>query len=437
MPKVIKVYGGRPLVGDILPVPNKNAMLAALPACILTDETVCYKNLGMSSDVVSIFKILELLGAEIDQSDLSNIKINCAKLNSYKVDMELGNSIRSSIMLAGPLLARFGVVEIPVPGGCILGKRSIAAHIDVFTKVGVKVEYLDKVVRLTAPSKPVANQVVWQFEASVTATENLLMYAAGVESEITLIDAACEPHVTQLANLLVEMGAKIEGISSNKLAIKGSKNLKGAEFEPWPDQIDIAGEIVAAAVTGGKLKILNANVAEISGGIIQSLEKFGIKIEKVGKDLLVDGSGEIKIDPKNSGFPMAGNNLPKFLPRPWPGFPVDALPPVVTLACKNQGDLMVQNWMYESGLDFIRELNNMGANILICDPQRVVVSGPVKFSGGVVTPPGVIQAHFAILLAALADPVETTISGVEVLSRRYPDLLETYNKLGAKIEVIG
>lgn len=430
---VVKIVGGNPLVGEVTPVPNKNAMLAVLPACILTNETVIYKNLAQTTDVQKTLKILELLGAEIDQTDFSQIKINCKNLKSYRVDEELGSLIRSSIILAGPLLARFGMAEIPTPGGCVLGKRSVMAHIDSFQKVGVMSEYVDGYIRFVAPKKIESVYDIWQFEASVTATENLFLYAAGINSKVKLTDAASEPHVSQLLDVITQMGAKVSGQHSNKVTVSGNTKLGSFVFTPDPDHIDIAGLIVATAITRGKIKILGGNISNVSGGLIQSFEKFGIKIAKEGADLLIDGQSDLKIDLVNSGFPMAGENLPKFVPRPWPGFPVDALPAIVALACKTQGKLLVQNWMYETGLDFVKELNAMGAKIEMHDPQRITVNGPVKFIGGKITTPSIIQACMAIFLASLADPVETELTGSEILKRRYPNIFEVYKKLGANI----
>jgi UDP-N-acetylglucosamine 1-carboxyvinyltransferase len=230
------------------------------------------------------------------------------------------------------------------------------------------------------------------------------------------------------------MGAKVEGIGSNKLTIIGNKKLHGTEYESGPDFIDIAGLIVAAAVTDGKIRIKGANVPEIVNGMINWFEIFNIKIERDGMDLVVSRNGELKIDVESSGVPMAAPGLPKLYPRPWPGFPVDAIPVMAVLASKTKGRLLLKNWMYESGFDYVRELNSMGADIFISDPERIIITGPVKFKGGVVISPSVIQSCKAIFIAALCDPVVTEIHGVDILRRRYPDVFETYTSLGAVIE---
>ena len=431
---VLRITGGRKLEGTVTPIPNKNSLVAVLPAAILTNETVVYKNVPGTSDVAKILQILKLLGAEVDQSVEGVIKITCAKVNSHRLDKVLGGQFRASLMFAGPLLARFGVAEIPVPGGCDLGMRSIAAHLDSFKKAGIEFKYIDGFVKFTAPKKTAKKYEVWQLEASVTATENLVIYAAGTSAEFVITDSACEPHVSELLRMLKAMGAEVEGIGSNRITIKGSQKLKEAVYEPGPDFVDVAGLIVAAAVTDGKIRIKGANVPEIVDGMINWFELFNVKIERDGLDLVASRKGELFIDTVNSGVPLAAPGLPKLYPRPWPGFPVDAIPVMAVLASKTKGRLLLKNWMYESGFDFVRELNAMGADIFVSDPERVIVTGPVKFKGGVIVSPSVIQACKAIFIAALCDDVITEIHGVDILRRRYPNVFETYTSLGAAIE---
>jgi UDP-N-acetylglucosamine enolpyruvyl transferase len=194
---------------------------------------------------------------------------------------------------------------------------------------------------------------------------------------------------------------------------------------------------VAAAVTDGKITIKGANIPDIVDGLIKWFSMFNIDIQKTGADLIISvGKGGLEIDSKKEGFPLAAPNLPKLYPRPWPGFPVDAIPSIAPLASKSRGRLLLKNWMYESGLDFVRELNQMGADIMMMDPEKIIINGPVKFKGGSVTTPSVIQACKAIFLAALADPVTTTIYGVDILRRRYPNIFEVYRHLGAQIEIV-
>ncbi len=418
-----------------MPIANKNSIVAALPASILVKGKTIYKNVPKSTDVDKILGILRDLGALIDDKNYNNLIVDCTNVDKWVIDSPSAKKFRSSIMFAGPLLARFGKATIPLPGGCVLGKRSISAHLDVFNGCGIKTTFDKETVTFTV-SKKFRKVRIWQLEASVTATENFAMFAAGTKGEFELIDSACEPHVTDVLTLLSNMGAKITGIGSNNIQISGSKELKETTFIPRPDAIDIIGYIVAAALTKGKITILGANIPDIVDGLIRNLTKFNIKITKKGADLVIDGTKPLKIDLVNSGMPLAGDELPKFSPRPWPGFPVDALPQIVALGCKLNGRILVQNWMYESGLQFCREVASMGANIFICDPQRVIISGPAKLKNSEVYPPDVIQAIMALFLLALADPVETTINNCEFLLRRYPNIIRDYQALGAKIEVL-
>ena len=432
----VKVFGGNRLVGEVEPIPNKNSILAALPAAVLSDKEIVYKNIPKTSDVGKLLEILKKLGAVVDDSDYSNLRINCKDINSHVVDRELGGQFRGSLMFVGPLLSRFGIAEVPLPGGCVLGMRSIEAHVNVFTKVGVKVERVGDMVRFTAPTEKQRQYSVWQVEASVTATENFVIYASGVEAEFELINAASEPHVSDLLGLLSEMGAVVAGKGSNRLKIRGVSSFKPAVFVPSPDFVDIAGYTVGAAITDGGIVIKGANLPEIIGGMRNYFEMFGVSVLQQGSDLVVRRGGELVVDVDKSGFPLAAPDLPKLNPGPWPGFPVDVLPVMLTLALASRGRILMHNWMYEAGFAFVRELNDLGANIFELDPQRVIVTGPVKLTGGEVVSPAIIQGCKAIFLASLMSPVETIIHGVDILQRRYPDIFSTYKKLGADIETI-
>jgi UDP-N-acetylglucosamine 1-carboxyvinyltransferase len=437
MSEYLIIKGGRKLKGSVTPVPNKNSILPALCASVLTNEIVTYKNVPKTTDVIKILEILKLLGADVNDKDFNNLKICCKNIKNYKVDRNLGTLIRASIMLVGPLLKRLGVAEIPLPGGCVLGKRSISSHIDAFIKAGVKITNLkNNYVRFESPKTIKEMYSIWMNEASVTATENILMYVSGINSTVTIVDAACEPHVVEVCKMMESMGAVISGIGSNKLIIKGKSKLKGCVFKPEPDFVDIGGFIVAAALTKGKITIKGANKPEIIGGIVESYRKFNIDIKGEGKDLVVDGRNRIKVDLKTSGLPLTEGNIPKFIPRPWPGFPVDLLPVVVSLCCKNEGKVLIQNWMYETGLDFTKVLNKIGAKIKILNSQTIIVTGPVNFKGGNAVSPDIIQACKALFLASLADKTTTTLYGVDILKRRYPDIINVYRKLGAYIRVI-
>lgn len=434
MSNTFVIKGGVSLNGSVTPIPNKNAILKIIPASLLTQEPVICKAFPETTDVISMLEIAQKLGVSISREG-KDIKLTASTLTTSDVDDGLGNKIRASILFVGPLLTRLGRARIPLPGGCTLGKRSIASHIEAFTKAGVDISFSDNHVTFTSPIKKRTDPLdIWFTETSVTATENLLMYLSGVEAQTTLVNAACEPHVVQLCKFLVELGVSIEGIGSNKLIITGTSTFKGATFVPEPDFVDMGGFIVAAAITRGKIRVINGGHRHISGGLINVFLKFGIDLTVEGFDLLIDGTKDLEIDVLNSGFPMADQDMPKLNPGPWPAFPVDVLPVVVTLATRTKGRLLVNNWMYESGLRFVYNLKDLGALIDVLDPQKIIVHGPCKYVGGEVTTPDVIQGCKAVFLAALADDVTTTIHGVDILKRRYPDILSVYRSLGANIE---
>jgi len=434
----IRVRGGKKLKGSVTPIPNKNSYMATLPASLLTNEDITYENVPATSDVEKLLQILEKLGARVERVSDKKVIINCASVTSYKIDQKIGGEFRSSLMFAGPLLARFGKAVIPMPGGCALGLRGVEAHLDYFKKIGVSCIHRGNVMEFRITKQPKKECIVRPLESSVTATENLIMYAASSGQTIKLYDAASEPHVIDLCNLLKDMGGDIEGVGSNRLIISGNGGLlSGASFFARPDHVDIAGYIVATAITDGKITLKGANIPEMVDTMLQWFELFGIKIQRKEKDLIISRkNGDLRLNGNSGIFPMAAPNLPKIAPRPWPGFPADVIPVMATIACKTRGRLLLQNWMYEDALQFVRELNTMGADIFISSPQRIIINGPIDFKGGDVTPPRVIQAMKAVFLAALADKAVTTIHGVEILKRRYPNILEVYQSLGADIQIV-
>jgi len=438
----IKITGGNPLIGTVTPIANKNAILKVLPASVLTKETMYFENVPNTSDVQKILAILEKLGAEVNANlEEGQVNVNCENVNSYEVDTEIGNKFRSSIMFAGPLLARFGKAKIPLPGGCTLGKRSIAGHIDNFKQVGITPIFNEKddTVTFMAPKDIEDSYKVWPIEAAVTPCENLLLYLGGIEANIEYTGCNTEPHTVQLLETLKSMGAEIEGIKSNFVKIKGSKNLKGTKFITGPDPIDIAGIIISAAITKGDVTIKGANKYHTVQGMVNLFKKFNVNIEQKGEDLIINQKEDLKIiDWQTNGLPMAADAMPKITPRPYPGLLADIIPMMVPLACKTEGKVLINNWMYENGLEFVQEINKIGGKILKLDASKVIVEGPVKFIShkDELRPPFIIQATLAVLLCCLCDDSENIIHDASCLVRRYPDIVGFYNKLGAKIEII-
>ena len=432
-----RIKGGVPLHGEVTPIANKNALMGALPAAALAGEGILFRDLPDTLDVHSYLEILTRLGAKVTPSGHGNVHVDPTEIRAQTIDPAMGRRLRGAFSLTGPLLARFGSVEMPLPGGCDLGFRGVTTHLDGFRKLDVAVQQRDASVSLAAPRTHADHYDIWLVEASVSATLDLALYAAGSGFSVTIRDAACEPHVVDVLRLLRRMGVEVEGEGSNCVTVRGSgRPLAGAEFRAGPDYVDLAGSVVATAVTGGRLTILGGNVPTLVNGMANWFRAFGIELEQAGDDLLVAAPERLQVHAEF--LPQAGRDLPKLAVRPWPGFPVDVLPVMVTLACKSHGAILFQNWMYESGFDYVRELTYLGAEILTLDPQRVMVREPaITFRGGETAAPNIIQGTKAIFLAALADDAETVIHGVDLLRRRYPTIFETYSALGARIEYEG
>jgi len=328
-------------------------------------------------------------------------------------------------MFLGPLLARFGQAEVDDAQGCKLGNRPIDTLISGLIEMGAKTDN-SNIYKLTTNGLE-SKKAIWQLEASVTGTENLILTAVLAKGTTTIYNAACEPHVQDLCNFLNSIGGKIKGIGTNKLVINGVKELTGGEWEIIPDHIDIGGLIVAAAITGGQLRIKNA-IPEHMEHILKYYEKINLKYKIQGQDILIPSNQNLHCKPNLKG------NMDKIPAYPWPvGFPVDLIPQVLVLATKASGNIRIMQNMYESQLLFIYELIKLGANVELGDTTKAITLGPSEFKGGHVVAPSIIQGAHALLLAALAARGTTTIENAQSISRRYPQLIKTLQNLGAKI----
>jgi UDP-N-acetylglucosamine 1-carboxyvinyltransferase len=439
------VHGGTKLTGTVKLIPNKNSFLPALAAALLSDKPVTYHDVPQTSDTQLLLKIFSLLGATVVQED-STVTVTCDNLTTWKVPTVDGKAIRASLLFAGPLLARFGKAEITLPGGCKLGFRGIAAHVENFEKLGITAEFTDNGVVFTETGEAASLEGLSFFsrEASVTATENALLYMAGKKATTSMHQAAMEPHVEDLTTLLTSMGVVVFGAGTNRVTITGlgHDEYQPADFHSRPDFVDFCGYAVAAAITDGEIRIKNGNIPDIFEVLIDWISLFQVQFIREGSDIIIKRhpEKELYIDHHGS-FPMAGPRLPKLYPRPWPGFPVDCIPMMIPLAAMMiRGQLLIKNWMYEDGLQVTRELTQMGASIFMASPTEIVVHAKDSHFSGIntVTPPTVIQSVKAVFLAALAadEGSVTTIRNFHFLKRRYPDLVEKFTSLGARIEII-
>jgi UDP-N-acetylglucosamine 1-carboxyvinyltransferase len=425
------IIGGNKLKGSVTPIPNKNSLMGALPLAVIAEKGFGIIDLPDTSDVNGFLEIFRSIEIETAIKDKTTF-FDSSRLDTSEILSDRGKTFRGSFSLAGPLLARFGKAKLWIPGGCKLGTRSISTHVNGFRELGIEVKESGSEVLLVNPKKRTKRQMVWLTEASVTTTISIATFAAGSDGEIEIRNAACEPHVCDILYALQDLGATIEGIGSNHLYIKGTSNFKKAVFKASPDYVDVSGYCVAAAVSKGKIRIVQGNKGNNMLGIAKWFSYFNLNITFEGDDILADGARELEIQYEK--FPKAGHDLPKLAVAPWPGFPVDVLPVIVTLATKAKGRILFQNWMYESGFDYIRELAYMGAEIYMSDPQRIIVMEPrTQYKGGIVVSPGIIQGTKAIFLAALSEPVKTTLHGTDILKRRYPNILDTYKRLGANL----
>ena len=415
------IHGGKRLAGIYVPGGNKNAVLPMLAACVLTDKPVTLENVPLIEDVHTMLELLSGLGVDISIKDHS-VTV-CAKgLRRSKLDPELCRKVRSSILLAGPMAARLGKVTLSPPGGDVIGRRRLDTHFQGLQALGIDVEggqnFVFRRKRLEG-----ANMVL--DEASVTATENVLMAATLARGETTIFNAACEPHVTDLAMLLNKMGAQISGLGTNRLVIKGVESLQGATHQVQPDYIEIGSFVAAAAATGGELKTMGVETEPMLI-ISKTFQKLGIKFEvdKTGLTLPTRQKRRILND--------FGSAIPKIEDGPWPMFPSDLMSVSLVAATQAKGTVLFFEKMFESRMYFVDYLIGMGAGIVVCDPHRVLVTGPSRLHGLHMASPD-IRAGMALLIAALCAKGESVINNAQTIDRGYERIEERLRALGADI----
>ncbi|MCL4870894.1 MAG: UDP-N-acetylglucosamine 1-carboxyvinyltransferase [Anaerolineae bacterium] len=422
------IEGGVPLQGTVKASGNKNAAIKLLPACLLTDQPVVLHNIPDIVDVRVALAILQDLGAEVTDLGGGSWRIHAARIEKTHIDFQLASQSRASFVFSGPMLARLGHVLLPIPGGDVIGGRPLDTHIQGLKALGVNVSLNPQRNGFQMDADPIrGGGYILQAEASVTATENTLMAAVLAQGETVIDNAACEPHVQDLAHFLNSLGAKIEGIGSNRLKIQGVKNLGGGEYRIGSDFMEVGSFIGAAAITGGTIRIQNADPHSL-GMIRLVYEKLGITWEVDGNDIIVPANQSMAIQP-----PLSGRIL-EIKPLPWPGFPPDLMSILVVLAIRCQGSVLLHDWMYESRFFFVDKLTFMGARITLCDPHRVIVQGPSQLYAnphGVTSPD--IRAGMAMVLAALSAQGVTTIHNIHQIDRGYERIEEKLIGLGAKI----
>jgi UDP-N-acetylglucosamine 1-carboxyvinyltransferase len=423
MPPRFLVRGGRPLRGTVRPAGNKNAALPILAATVLADGVVELENIPRIRDVETMLAVLLDLGAQAEWTAANSLKIDTRPLRPKPLDPALCAKIRASILLAGPMLARFGAVTLPPPGGDVIGRRRVDTHFLALEQLGASVMVGD---RYELEAKGLKGSDIFLDEPSVTGTENALMAAVMAKGRTVLRNAACEPHVQDLARALVAMGAHIEGIGSNIYTIEGGQPLKGASYSIGPDHIEIGSFIGLAAVTNGEVTIDPVRSDDLRSTLL-GFERLGIRPRVEGSRLTVMPDQERRVRPD------LGGHVPKLEDGPWPAFPADVMSTTIVTATQCAGMLLVFEKMFESRLFFVDKLIGMGARIVLCDPHRAVISGPAPLKGGTVESPD-IRAGMAMLLAALAAEGSSTIHNVGQIERGYERIDERLRALGAEIE---
>ena len=419
------IEGGRQLCGTIHPGGNKNAALPCLAATLLSSETVTLRNIPRIRDVETLLEIMSLLGAEIRWAEANTVEINAAGVNSYRPDPELCGRIRASVLLAGPLLARFGEVVLPSPGGDVIGRRRLDTHVEGFKWLGATSEVESNGIRLKGDLSATSPSVFLD-EPSVTGTENLVMACATLPGQVTLRNVASEPHVQDLCRLLVCMGASIRGIGSNTLIIEGSRELGGAEMRIAADHIEIGSFIGLASATRSDINIADVPMEHMHSTLL-GFRRLGVSVEPVEDSLIVEGSKTPKVQKELFG------HIPKIDDGPWPAFPADLTSIALVTATLSEGAIMIHEKMFESRMFFTDKLVGMGARIVLCDPHRALVMGPSHLRGATLESPD-IRAGMSLLIAALAAEGESVIHNVQQIERGYADIDRRLNGLGASIE---
>ncbi len=420
------IDGGHPLNGTIVPAGNKNAALPLLAAMLLTDQAVTLHNVPLIGDVAHKIGLLQQLGVEITRNDQHSWTFCAAHVGSAQPDTALSRKIRTSILLAGPLLARRGYVTLPRPGGDAIGRRRLDTHFQALRELGASVEVTPNTYIIQADRLRGADILL--DEMSVTGTEQAILAAVLAEGTTTLCNAASEPHVQDLCRCLVAMGARIDGIGTNRLVIKGVPHLHSAEYTLGPDFMEVASFIGLAAVTRSALRIVNARPEEHRMTRI-AFGRLGVAWQDDGDDIFIPAEQELEVQSDMH------NAIPKIDSMPWPGFNPDLISIALVVATQARGTVLIHEKMFESRLFFVDRLIGMGARIVLCDPHRAVVVGPSQLYGepeGLPSPD--IRAGMALLIAALCAKGRSVIFNIGQIDRGYERIDERLRSLGAHIE---
>lgn len=425
------VRGGNVLFGEITPAGNKNSALPLLCGSLLTNEDVVINNFPDLTDVQKLIELLMSMGSKIEWDKERNVlKINNSDFKNDLGDNGFPMGMRGAILLLGPLVTRMKHIEVKKEiGGCSLGIRELDPHLEILQGLGVTINEQQNTLLIDSPEKLQAGKL-WQDYMSVTTTENFVMAATKAKGVSVMTNAASEPHVQDLCNFLVSMGAKIEGIGTSTLTITGVEELHGTDFTVSSDHHEITTLLALGAMTGGEIRVNNAE-PEFFPLIVKAFKKFGVEIEYEGETAIVKPTGELVIQE-----PYTKNMLQKIEAAPWPYFPADLIQLMIALAVKSKGNIMFWNKLYEGGFFWIQEMMKFGAHIVMCDPYRIIVFGDKPLSPATVDSPNIIRATVALMMVALTIKGESVIQNADSIKRAHPNFVENLQKLGADISWI-
>lgn len=427
-----EIQGGHSLKGEIQPQGAKNEALQVICAVLLTDQEVIIENIPEIRDVLKLIELLGNLGVKTNRMSkgvysFQADSVDLAFLDSPEFKKQ-GAALRGSIMIVGPLLSRFGKGYIPSPGGDKIGRRRLDTHFEGFMALGAKFEYLPEQTFYRVHSEHLQGAYLHLDEASVTGTANIVMAAALAHGTTTIYNAACEPYLQQLCNMLNSMGAKIEGIGSNKLTIEGVRSMKGCTHRCLPDMIEIGSFIGMAAITQSDIRLKNCRVDQL-GIIPRTFQRLGIQLEIQGDDIYIPQNDHYEIDSFIDGSILTISD------QIWPGFTPDLISIALVTATQARGTVLIHQKMFESRLFFVDNLIDMGAQIILCDPHRATVIGldrRTQLKGITMSSPD-IRAGVALLIAAMSAKGKSTIKNIEQIDRGYEKIEERLNPLGAQI----
>lgn len=428
-----EIEGGVKLKGELTPQGAKNEALQILCAVLLTEDTVHIENIPEIRDVLKLIELLKNLGVKVERIERGSYSFNSGNIDldfldsaDFKVQ---GAALRGSIMIVGPLLARFGKGYIPSPGGDKIGRRRLDTHFEGFESLGARFEYLSEESFYKVYGENMRGCHMHLDEASVTGTANILMAAVLTEGKTEIYNAACEPYLQQLCRMLNSMGAKINGVGSNKLIIEGVESLGGCTHRCLPDMIEIGSFIGMAALTNSDIRLKNCRIDQL-GIIPRTFERLGVNMKIEGDDILIKDNEHYEIDSFIDGSILTISD------QIWPGFTPDLISIALVTATQARGTVLIHQKMFESRLFFVDNLIDMGAQIILCDPHRATVIGldrKTQLRGITMSSPD-IRAGVALLIAAMSAKGKSTIRNIEQIDRGYERIEERLNPLGAKIK---